>query len=79
MAHTYVVTSQIFVPGSSPDPAVTILGTVDGTAVTVQTWFSVINQPTALSYINAVTPLMLAAFNALQKSNPVPPIATWTV
>ena len=87
MAHTYVITSQVFLPpgtigptATNPDPQVQIQGTVDGVAVTVTTWFKVVNQPSAIAYQNAVTPLMLAAYNALQAptATTAPPILTWT-
>ena len=86
MAHTYVVQSQTFqTPGTTgptaavPDPPMILLGTVDGTQVTVNTWYSVLHQPTAIAYQNAVSPLMLAAWTALQPAGTLPPASlTWT-
>jgi hypothetical protein len=87
MAHTYVITSQqILPPGTTgptagnPDPAVVVNATVDGVPVVVTTWFKVINQPTAILYQNTMTPLLLAAWQALQPpSTQTPPLLTWTV
>ena len=86
MAHTYVIQKQEFQPpgttgptAGNPNPAVKITGTVDGVPVVVNTTFSAINQPTAIAYQNAVTPLMLDAF--LPYSTPAtqnPPTSSWT-
>jgi hypothetical protein len=59
---------------------VRITGTVDGTEVFVMTWFSVINQASAIAYMNAVTPLLLAAYNSQQPpATQTPPLTSWTV
>jgi len=64
MAHTYNVQSATYLPGSSADPQVTIVGTVDGIAITCFTWLSVLaaaNTQGGLPAVkNVVAPLMLA-------------------
>jgi hypothetical protein len=87
MANTYVIASQIFLPPgtpgptpSNPDPQIQITGTVNGVPVTVVTWHSIVNLASAVGYINAVTPLMLAAYNAAIAPVPKnPPVLTWTI
>jgi hypothetical protein len=73
MARTYVVSSATYVPGPA-DPLVTIVGTVDGAAVTVTVWLSAMQQAKQLGGIQAVknliAPLMLAALP------PPPPAAS---
>lgn len=74
MAHTYVVVSNIYTPGvPGPDPLVTITGSVDGIAVTIQLWKSAYDQANAqgLSALEAlVAPIMLA--QAIQNQPPAP-------
>jgi len=78
MAHTYVITSQQILPPGTTGP--TAGNPVDGVPVVVTTWFKVINQPTAILYQNTMTPLLLAAWQALQPpSTQTPPLLTWTV
>lgn len=65
MAHTYVVSSAQYVAGvPGPDPLVTIVGSVDGIAVTVTIWLSALaatNTAGGLTAVkNLVAPLMLA-------------------
>lgn len=65
MAHTYVVSSAQYVAGvPGPDPLVTIVGSVDGIAVTVTIWLSALaaaNTAGGLTAVkNVVAPLMLA-------------------
>lgn len=65
MAHTYIVSSAQYVAGvPGPDPLVTIVGSVDGIAVTVQVWLSALaaaNTAGGLTAVkNFVAPLMLA-------------------
>lgn len=76
MAHTYIVTKATYVPGSAPDPTVTIVGTVDGTPVTVQIWRSAIQQANTAGGIAAikslVSPIML---NQATINNPPAPIS----
>ena len=76
MAHTYVVTSATYIPGSALDPQVTIVGTVDGVDVTVNLWLSSIQQANTAGGItavkNLVAPVMLS--QALI-NNPPPPQA----
>lgn len=78
--HTYVVTSNIYVPGPA-DPVVTIIGTVDTipasaggpTPVTVTLWKSAYDAAFAqgIPALEAlVAPLMLSAYNT---ANPPPP------
>lgn len=65
MAHTYVVSSAQYVAGvPGPDPLVTIVGSVDGIAVTVTIWLSALAAANAAGGLtavkNVVAPLMLA-------------------
>jgi hypothetical protein len=76
MAHTYVVTSNSYVPGPV-DPQVTIIGTVDGFPVTVQLWKSAYDQAFAqgIPALEAlVAPLMLAQAIANQPPVPATPV-----
>lgn len=77
MAHAYVVTSATYIPGSSPDPQVTVVGSVDGIPVTVQLWLSAIQQAQAAGGItavkNLVSPIMLAQAQINQPPAPTPP------
>jgi len=63
MAHTYVVTSNSFIPGPL-DPQVTIVGSVDGIPVTITVWKSAYDSARLSGGIPAlealVAPLMLA-------------------
>lgn len=72
--HSYTVTSNSYVPGvPGPDPLVTIIGSVDGVAVTVQLWKSAYDQANAqgLPALEAlVAPIMLA--QAIQNQPPAP-------
>lgn len=64
MAHTYVVTTAQYIPGSSPDPLVTIVGTVDTVPMTIQMALSQITAATpggAAALRNLIAPFMLAA------------------
>lgn len=76
MAHVYVVLSATYIPGSAPDPTVTIVGTVDGADVTITLYLSSVQQANAAGGItavkNLVAPIMLsqAVIN-----NPPPPQA----
>jgi hypothetical protein len=74
MAHTYVVTSNSYIPGvPGPDPMVTIVGTVDGIPVTVTLWKSAYDQARAISIAAleaVVAPLMLA--QSIINSPPAP-------
>jgi hypothetical protein len=76
MAHTYVVSSATYIPGSALDPQVTIIGTVDGIDVTVLLWLSAIQQANAIGGITAVknliAPIMLSQANLV---SPPPPQA----
>lgn len=67
MANAYVVTSATYIPGSAPDPVVTIVGSVNGVPVTVQMWLSSITQANTSGGItavkNLVSPAMLAQAN----------------
>jgi hypothetical protein len=73
MSHVYVVSSATYVPGPA-DPQVTIAGTVDGVAVTVQCWLSAMQQAKQFGGIaavkNLIAPIMLAALP------PPPPTAS---
>lgn len=78
MAHTYVVTSNSFVPGvPGPDPLVTIIGSVDGVEVAVQLWKSAYDQARAISIAAleaVVAPLMLAQAQVNQPPPAVQPV-----
>ena len=79
MAHTYVVTSATYIPGvPGPDPLVTVVGTVDGEAVTVTLWLSAVQQAQASGGITAVknliAPIMLAQAVANTPPAPVAPV-----
>jgi hypothetical protein len=77
MAHTYTVTSNSFVPGSAPDPVVTIVGSVDGAPVTITLWKSAYDQANAQGLValeNLVAPLMLAQAIANNPPPPQPPV-----
>jgi hypothetical protein len=77
VAHAYVVSSATYIPGSSADPAVTIIGTVDGVPVTVETWLSAItaaNTAGGLTAVkNLVSPLMLAQAGINVPQAPIQP------
>jgi hypothetical protein len=76
MAHVYVVTSNSFVPGPA-DPQVTIVGTVDGIAVTITMWKSAYDQHRAIGLASleaVVAQLMLTAANAIAPPAPVQPV-----
>ena len=64
--HAYTVTSATYIPGAD-DPQVTVVGTVDGVAVTIQVWLSALTKAwgaggsaglTAVK--NLISPMMLA-------------------
>lgn len=63
MANTYVVTSASYIPGISPNPTVTIIGSVNGIAVTVTIDLDSIviasNSGGITAVKNVVAPLML--------------------
>jgi hypothetical protein len=71
MSHVYVVSSSTYIPGPA-DPLVTVVGTVDGVAVTVTCWLSVLRQANQSGGIaavkNFIASIMLAAL-------PAPPVA----
>lgn len=77
MAHTYVVTSNSYIPGPA-DPQVTIVGTVDGIPVTIQVWKSAYDSARASGGVPAlealVAPLMLAQSVINQPPAPVAPV-----
>jgi hypothetical protein len=57
MAHTYVISSV-----SSVGDYLTVVGTVDGVSVTVNTWVSAApSLASAIAFRNFITPMMLAA------------------
>jgi len=79
MAHTYIVSSATYIPGvPGPDPQVTIVGSVDGVAVTVQVWLSAIQQANSSGGItavkNLVAPIMLAQAAVNTPPAPVAPV-----
>lgn len=77
MAHTYVVTSSTYVP-NTPDPLVTIVGTVDGINVTVSVWLSSITQAQQTGGLaavkNLVAPIMLSQSITNAPPAPVAPV-----
>ena len=78
MAHTYVVTSNSYIPGvPGPDPLVIIVGTVDGVDGTIQIWKSAYDQARANGIValeNLVAPLMLAQSLLNQPPAPALPV-----
>jgi len=80
MAHAYVIQSVTIAQDGSPDPAVSIKGTVDGVAVNVQTWQSVYisHAGTAVGFQAWVSPLMLAQYLSLNPSAASPPSGSWS-
>jgi hypothetical protein len=81
MANAYVVTSVFQPPSTDPDPQVIISGTVNGVAVTVSTWKSVYQSKgaTAVSFMNWISPLMLAEYNkTLPPTTSTPPTSSWS-
>jgi hypothetical protein len=64
MAHNYQTTSATYIPGSSTDPIVTVIGSVDTIPVTFTLYLSVITNTFAQSgnpgLIALVSPIMLA-------------------
>ncbi len=78
MAHIYTVTSATYIPGSSSDPLVTIVGQVDGIDIVVTIWLSAIQQANLLGGIaavkNLVAPIMLAQAQANQPPAPQQPV-----
>jgi hypothetical protein len=80
MAHAYVIQSVAIAQDGSPDPAVSIKGTVDGVAVNVQTWQSayLAHAATAIGFQNWISPLMLAEFNKLNPTAANPPSGNWS-
>lgn len=81
MANAYTITSVQLTPSTLADPPVLIFGTVNGVAVQVQVWHSVYqaNSGTAVGFQNWVSPLLLAAYNAiLPPGTAVPPSNSWS-
>jgi hypothetical protein len=81
MSHVYVVTSSSYIPsvaGIPPDPAVTVIGSVDGIAVTVTFWLSAVtaafNEGGQSAVNNLIAPVMLA--QSILNSPPPPVIPT---
>jgi hypothetical protein len=58
VAHTYTISSATYVPGSAADPQVTVVGTVDGVAVTIQLWLSAISAAFTSGGVTAVKNLV---------------------
>lgn len=78
MSHTYVVTSNSYIPLPPPaDPLVTIVGSVDGIPVTVTLWLSAYNAALSvgLAALEAlVAPIMLAQSIIVSPPPPVAPV-----
>lgn len=81
MSNSYVVTSATYIPGSA-DPLVTVVGTVNGTAVTVTLWLSAViaaNNAGGIAAVkNLVSPLMLAAIPAAPVAPANLPTGSWS-
>jgi len=81
MSHVYIVSSATYIPGPA-DPLVTVVGTVDGVAVTVTCWLSVLRQANQSGGIaavkNLIAPIMLAALPAPPVSPVELPTGTFT-
>lgn len=77
MAHTYIVTSNSYVPGP-PDPQITIAGSVDGIPVEITVWKSAYDSARLSGGIPAlealVAPLMLAQSIINQPPAPQTPV-----
>jgi hypothetical protein len=67
VAHTYVITSV-----TTTGDSLVVVGTVDGTAVTVNTWVSAAGNSlgSVISFHNFIAPLMLAAVPPAAVSQP---------
>jgi hypothetical protein len=78
MANTYVVSSASYIAGSAPDPLVTIIGSVNGIAVTVTVWLSALVQANTAGGLTAVknliAPIMLS--QSAQNAPPAPTVPT---
>lgn len=79
MAHTYVVTSDSYIPGvPGPDPLVTVIGTVDDIPVTVTLWLSAVQQAFQSgggpAVKNLIAPIMLAQSIVNSPPSPVAPV-----
>lgn len=82
MAHIYVVSSSTYIPGPA-DPQVTIVGTVDGVAVTATCWLSALRQANQSGGVaavkNLIAPIMFAALPPPPPAAPVElPTGTFT-
>lgn len=75
MAHQYSTTSATYIPSSSTDPTVTVIGTVDGIPVNFTMYLSVINNTFAQSgnpgLIALISPIMLALAYPPQPTQPM--------
>ena len=68
MANTYVITSV-----STLGDQLTVIGTVNGTPVTVSTWVSAAggSMASAIGFQNFIAPLMLAAMPVVPVAQPL--------
>jgi hypothetical protein len=74
MSHVYVVSNSSYVPsvaGIPPDPLVTVIGTVDGIAVTF--WLSAVTKAFNAGGQNAVNTLIAPVMLAQSIINSPPP------
>lgn len=76
MPNTYKVDSSSYIPGSAPDPVVTIIGSVDGIDVVVTTWFSAFQSAFASGGMPAVKALTAKLMLAQSIINQPPPAQT---
>ncbi len=74
MAHTYTISSM-----TAMGDQLTVVGSVDGQSVTVQTWLSAIAKlPSAAAVQGFLAPLMLAALPQTEVSVLSPAIGTFS-
>jgi hypothetical protein len=81
VANSYAITSMSHQTAAAGDFLWTITGTVNGTAVSVAVWNTVLqpNLATAIGFQNFMTPLLLAAFNNLTPQAQAPPLISWVI
>lgn len=81
MSHIYTITSTFYTPGSAPDPIVSIVGDVDGLAMTVTTWLSAYSTAQAQgtpALKNLAVSLMLPVWQAANPPPSQPPVGLLT-
>ena len=71
MANTYIITSAIQNPATD---TLTVTGSVNGVPVVVNTWLTAAGPgalASAVGFQNFISPLMLAAYNAITNPTPI--------